>query len=456
MRAKRFLFFCIFVACVIGLFATKIVFTNARVSFFYPTSCLGGWQNPIHATGAPEVSEGGTYTKENSAVVSDTLAQIFCGAFSGELPADALPKKVKVRFSWSQGISLPVTEILPDVFATSSENVIKMTEEENPVLVIPIERQSEPEPLQEVLQEGPVDTSPQEQASPDTNSQEVETPTTPEVPAQEGSAPQSRGSQFISNLFFTVAHAQESQEEVPQESIADVVQEVEIETKLEEKLATTSEEILESLIEVLYTLDGTQWRTLGYIDSISNDIEFELPTDIFTSVEDLQKVQIALHVLSTTGAREPIFLDSLWLEVRYDTLPSDALMPPHVSQGDTILSEVLSGTLRAVFTQRRNGEKELWVHEVDSDGWVRVADASLLSSAPALQFVDRSIFWVGYGEKTIWRFNTISGAYESLSINLGETSALHFRDDATEDKFMLFDPMRNALELYTPPPIVNE
>ncbi len=77
--------------------------TEAELSSFFPTSCRGGWENVEKAQGAPNVVEGGTekYSDLNSASLVNTGTQIYCGGFKGEIPQDAVQKKIVLKFSWT-------------------------------------------------------------------------------------------------------------------------------------------------------------------------------------------------------------------------------------------------------------------------------------------------------------------------------------------------------------------
>lgn len=57
----------------------------------YAGGCLGGWQDPGSATGAPD---------GNSAVLDDTQAQLFCGSFEGSDQSQS-PQAVTLYFSWN-------------------------------------------------------------------------------------------------------------------------------------------------------------------------------------------------------------------------------------------------------------------------------------------------------------------------------------------------------------------
>ena len=76
---------------------------KASIVNFYPETCLGGWENPSNTSGQPSVSseaQGSDFTRDNSAFLKNRTAQMFCGDFGGEVPADTIPRKFTVRFSW--------------------------------------------------------------------------------------------------------------------------------------------------------------------------------------------------------------------------------------------------------------------------------------------------------------------------------------------------------------------
>ncbi|MBP6884285.1 MAG: DUF2341 domain-containing protein, partial [Candidatus Pacebacteria bacterium] len=78
--------------------------SHASIATFFPTTCLGGWQHPENAQGAPNVDKGAPlerFSSSNSAVLENSSAQIYCGTFSGEIPQDTLPKNFILSFNWS-------------------------------------------------------------------------------------------------------------------------------------------------------------------------------------------------------------------------------------------------------------------------------------------------------------------------------------------------------------------
>ena len=104
--------------------------------------------------------------------------------------------------------------------------------------------------------------------------------------------------------------------------------------------------------EVLYTLNGQDWHTLGFVSRIANDVQIEMPIDLFATVEDLNKVQIALHTVERFDSVPKIYLDALWLEVTYDDIGGGELAPPGTRPGDVIFSETVYEDQKAVVVLR--------------------------------------------------------------------------------------------------------
>ncbi|MBP9760908.1 MAG: hypothetical protein KBD15_01545 [Candidatus Magasanikbacteria bacterium] len=258
---------------------------GAQTASFYPRTCLGGWKNPQEASGPSDAYLNGqyTYTENNSAVLSDSLSQLFCGDFKGDIPLDAVHRQVVLTFSWyadmpveqsQQETEIPLIEteepvIEPSVPEETSEPV------EEPVVDAVVEESSTEEPIGEepveepvVVQENVVDVP-------------VVTPVVEESSPVENST--SEEISFLRETFFPTVHAEN---------------------------ATMA-------FEVLYTVDGQEWRSLGYTGEINNTVHFELPIELFGMVSDVEKVQIALHPIPSFDSAPTVYVDAMWLDIHY-------------------------------------------------------------------------------------------------------------------------------------------
>jgi hypothetical protein len=86
-----------------------------------------------------------------------------------------------------------------------------------------------------------------------------------------------------------------------------------------EAVATSSDVNLpaETIFAVQYTLDGAIWETLGYVTTIDSDVRFEFPKEVFKTISDISRVQIALVPQLTVDNVLPVYLDAMWFEVGY-------------------------------------------------------------------------------------------------------------------------------------------
>jgi hypothetical protein len=92
---------------------------------FYPSSCLGGWNNPRNAEGSPQTESNDDelkFTNENSAILPEgTHTEIYCGNFVGEIEQNTKPTKILVSLAWSKGEAPTLTrEVTGDSFASST------------------------------------------------------------------------------------------------------------------------------------------------------------------------------------------------------------------------------------------------------------------------------------------------------------------------------------------------
>lgn len=528
---------------------------QANVAVFQPAHCLGGWKNVDNIAGAPQVRSDNEveYNDTNSASVVNTNAQVFCGGFSGQIPYAAKHERVSVHFSWyiedgKAEISRPVfeekdkeivEEVIPDSISSTTESGA------DPVEI-------EPAPFEETHIE---DTVIEESETPDILEPEVVEPT----PTESSEPSEPTALQFFRYVFNT-AHAEEPPptevteitEEPPQEDMIapDVIEEPEtVETVVVEEvmfteISTTTAEVVPSVpvpasprseeeqqqleeaheeavletstaegayFEVLYTLDGQEWHTLGFVNRIANDVEIEMPIDLFATVEDLKKVQIALHTVERFDSVPKIYLDALWLEVTYDDMGQTELVPPGQRPGDVIFSETTYQDSKAVVVLRdvaletlsnvlsesdsANGSStrddvatstvetiatsssasttesaqsltefvststladiinstgvrvELWLYASSTDSWSRIADDSIISRNPQVKFIDGNLFWVDKNNLAVWRFNPKSGGYDALSFSEGQVSKMPFQNEAGEEKVLEFSVSSSSVLL---------
>ncbi len=78
---------------VAGAVTRYVLVGFASTADFYPSSCLGNWENVQNALGKPDLPPGAdvsAFNTFNSAVMGTSTAQMFCGNFSGDTDINTL------------------------------------------------------------------------------------------------------------------------------------------------------------------------------------------------------------------------------------------------------------------------------------------------------------------------------------------------------------------------------
>ena len=314
-----FVSICLVIIAVAGLIRMS---TSAAESYFYPTSCLGGWSNPELATGEPDVKNGNdsSFSENNSAVLDKSISDLYCGGFSGEVPSDITAGVFTVHFSWlvSDHV-LPAKEInidstLEGVNTTTKDEILNTDESLNADELLnnaPLLEEVKPEevkPEEPKLEENiPLDLQPII-IIPD------QTPTnTPELVP-------------VSSLFISVARAQETP--IAEESPI---------------LINETEEISKSgdFLEALYSLDGTEWKHLGYVSTQNWRGASFVIDEPKIDWEAATKIQIELKSLPSIDEPVVIYLDSVYVTVSHKE-EDVVLNPPKILIKDPSIN-ILSG-----------------------------------------------------------------------------------------------------------------
>lgn len=204
------------------------------------------------------------------------------------------------------------------------------------------------------------------------------------------------------------------------------------------------------LVEVLYTLDGVEWKSLGFVEKDEfDDKYFEIPIEEALDWEAIFKIQISIQsVPILDGIAPTIYLNSVWFEVEYQKLLEDLFIPPGQREGDIILSEVLHNNMIAVLAKRKSAlvidapAYELWLASESEDPtqfpltkreWRFIAD-NPVSKDTRIVFEHSNLFWFEPKGLSVWRFNTGTNAYESVAVNPGEKIELFFEDESGEPR----------------------
>jgi hypothetical protein len=296
MRYVAYSFIIVLAIVGISLYSVRL---GAQVAVFHPTSCLGGWTHSEYAEGEPNVKADGLpddFTENNSAVLNNSVSQIFCGGWKGELPEDTEPKRYVLKLSWSaegrQQENVATTTIIIDQgnnIASTSEQILDAPSDKAVEATLILD---EATPTEEETQTGTTPTEPAPEPAAPVESAPAEA-APPSVP--ENSAPVS----FWRHIFET-AFAQE--------------------VTIDSNLATSTTEEFEEFLEVLYTLDGINWTRLGVFQGSNvRNAEFEIPRDAINP-SDISKLQVSIKSKATVNAEPVIYLDGMSLDVEYEKI----------------------------------------------------------------------------------------------------------------------------------------
>jgi hypothetical protein len=125
IRAKRMWFSVFALILLVALGVTLSRRAQSEVAIFHPSACLGGWNGVEKAVGESETSEGVAFSNINSAILPEnTVADLFCGDFKGEVPEDSEPKMLMLRIAWSVEGSTSTQVIEGESFASSTTEIL--------------------------------------------------------------------------------------------------------------------------------------------------------------------------------------------------------------------------------------------------------------------------------------------------------------------------------------------
>lgn len=286
-------FLCFFVGGLFLFFADK---SRANTVSFHPSTCLGGWRDINYASGKPEASFDAPQDVNNdnaATAASDQAAELYCGDWKGDMPADELVKSAVLRLSWRfsddflsvvadssveaevatttiesfSGGTASVIETISDLFgdASSTEPVV-------PVLGIPT-----PTPASDIVPESLPTTTTEVSEPPPTATPAIEqieqVLLDPEVSDQQS---------FFRKIIGLSAHAEE-----------------------------------EPIAYIEYTLDGVIWKPLAVASRTNLPREIVLPKSDFGSWENLSSLQVKIRRVGTISSYPDLLLDGIAIDIDY-------------------------------------------------------------------------------------------------------------------------------------------
>jgi hypothetical protein len=318
-----------------------LTFTYSNISkastTLSPHVCLGGWKNTQNATGMVDVTDGDShkYSDDNSASLSGSIADVFCGDFSGDIPKNTKPKAITVVFSWAM---VPLSEaksvsVTVENIASSTNSIL----DASPQTVGVSENVDVLRNITPVVPTFPFD------------SEKIETPTpTPDIvaphPAPEAPPavvePGSPQSFLYKKLLsvFTVKNVYA--EDVVENNNMDTSIDLNLSTTTESSATTTPNVLVEDpVLEISYTLDGEKWNLLGNVTrSNFSASSFVIPVDMVPEWTDLARLQIRVRALSSINNTGIIYLDGMSLVVDYEKSSKELMEQKKVEDSQEFMS----------------------------------------------------------------------------------------------------------------------
>lgn len=370
--------------------------SKATLAYFYPTSCLGGWEYPANAEGEPSLpvdAKRSEYNEDNSARLRGN-SEIYCGSFEGQIPETAQATNFKVAFhiSIDDGSVEHIKEEAKKIIDGEDLNMDSSdTDAESPNLeesAVDGESVEDNSDSQNDLSSQVEDTSvggeetvdesqsnepepePEQTESPSSESVGIFKLFTQTVFAEGEDAPQSSEEVQVSNDVEIQSEetessviednvestdvAEEDTELVESENNDTLSQEADVNPDTEND--TASSVPADAVLEAFYSLDGADWISFGYIRM--NDWEearYDIP---LSEWNDLSVVQVKLEPLSSFDQSPVVYLDSVVIEVEYAGTEEDVLAQPDF-RTDTILIDTVVEDIR-VIKILRDGVPMIW------------------------------------------------------------------------------------------------
>lgn len=503
-RIKVVIFVTIISMIISSFFSPK---GKAEVVTFYPVSCLGGWNNPRNAEGEPQTKSNADETqfnKDNSAVLaSQTQADIYCGNFIGQIEENTKPTKIIVSLAWSKG---EVT--ISSESASSSESLESSTSTTDVVPVLASSTDINSSTNTQTIDVSNIATTTDNQKDDtsvvhqifnsletlfENNSSSDNTVVPVNSPTQE-TATSTPPVSFLNSLLKKVASryidtvfAQEGEivasphaiditpgvTTTPQIIVLDdgegTTTNITISSSTEEEatssllleetpINTTSSTNIEddapnNFLEILYTFDGTIWKSLGKVNEASMKYRtFEIPISATTSWNDIAGLQIKVQQIQRIDATPTVYLDGIKMEVLYET----PVVHPHPDfVRDTLLREKIDDGVRVInIINSDTNNSEIWYTTVDAQGnygvapgsWVQVLSDKTSSPYKIIDIYGQNLFLLDESQKMLWVKNLQKETNDGIGLlDKGTTTVQFTKSNGEEWIFEYYYPTKNVL-----------
>lgn len=505
---KKVLFIVLFILFSIVIFWYLSPRKVKADSFsLYSTKCYGGFKNADNAIGPPDVLKYkvSDFNVINSAYLSGSnQAEIVCSNFDGEILDNVVPKSITLKFSWAltyngdlnmgvskledqkesnpESLESSSTQALDNNISASSsveENIPAISDSPNDIILSNTQENSEPSKVNDekniVSFLGnfiKIAFAEESTTSIDMNTQEQNLDLS--LSSDILDSPSTTPSEYIdANIVL------DSDSSTNSSSSSSSIQDI----GASSTLSSNNENDPHGVVEVLYSYNGSDLKSLGYVESDEfENAKFEIPLPENNSWDSISKLQIYVKsVPAIDGVSPTIYVDSVILDVDFDYLNSDNHPYPTKDRGDEFIGSInyenYSAFLvkRPIFTKRLINQfssstdnsllssttpnifktkSELWISDNNStttDKWMFVSDDKITEDTKVF-FRYGKLFWLD-GTSTVWIFNPKAQSYDSVSIESDGPTRYIFDDEAGGKNVMLISQPGNivAFEEYIEP-----
>jgi len=330
-----FSFFGIVILLFVGMHELS---TRAETQDFYPTTCLGNWQNVANAQGDPAAitSPTSTFSSADSAMYAGSGTEIYCGGFipptfatSGDITnvgltlvwqiGDAPAATTTVIASSSDtGSFTPAADdssTVATTTATGDDDASSPVVPTTTPAVTPDVASSSDGTSAPVITPPPASTDGDGSSAPAPDTS-TPTPTATPAPAADPSATPPPTTSFVRQLI-PVAFADD------------------IASTTDSSTTVVTPPVIpdQNFLDVSYSTDGQTWISIGKV-SVTNWQEFTVTLPI-SDWNDLENLQIRVQGLPTTqDPIPPVYLEGMLVEVHY-SIPSPILATTPATNGSS-------------------------------------------------------------------------------------------------------------------------
>lgn len=304
---------------VVLLFLLSYENVRADSVMLYPKTCFGNWKNSDAAAGTPILtldSPQEDFNESNSALLVDE-SQLTCTGFGGEIPDGTVPNKLKVSLVWSVDNG-EVDHAIKEIPPVTIDTLLNEGEKGLPVIDPVTIESKEGEKKDETSDVVPVAETQQQTEESSVPIPEIETKSEPEAPSN---------SEPMTFLFTKKAFAQETDVSTAAASdssgTSSAIDEVQSIDPIAPLVETTSKEPVSdnegqnNFMEVLYSVNGDEWISLGMIKrSDWKSASFEIP---ISNWSDIDSMQLALKPLQLIDKQPVVYIDAMSFEISYDS-----------------------------------------------------------------------------------------------------------------------------------------